>query len=61
MILRRAGVRYKYPMAMNTTDDVHDVHPKFDRGHLKSIKDDHDDQGGFDDVWMAHKLIEVHK
>jgi hypothetical protein len=59
MILQRAGVRYEYPMAMNTANDVRDVHLKFDRGCSKSIEDDRDDQEEFDDVRMACKLIEM--
>jgi hypothetical protein len=48
-------------MTMNTADDVCDVHPKFDQGRLKSIVDDCDDRGWFNDVHMAHKLIKVRK
>jgi hypothetical protein len=59
MILRRAGVRYECPMTMNMADDVRDVRPKFDRGRSKSIDHDRDDRGGFDDVRMARKLVEV--
>jgi hypothetical protein len=59
MILRHAGVQYEYPMTMNMANDVCNVRPKFDQGCLRLIADDHDDRGWFDNVRMAHKLIEV--
>jgi hypothetical protein len=61
MILRHVGVRYKCLMTMNTADNVCDVRLKFDRGRSKLIEDDRDDRGRFNDVWKAHKLIEMHK
>jgi hypothetical protein len=54
-------VWYECLIIMNMTNDVCDVCPKFDRGHSKSIEDDHDDQGGFDNVRMARELIEMCK
>jgi hypothetical protein len=47
-------------MIMNMADEVHEVHLKFDRRCSKLIEKDHDDQGGFDDVRMAHNLIKMH-
>jgi hypothetical protein len=61
MILQCEGVWYECPIIMNTADNMHKVRLKFDRGHSKLIKDDHDDRGGFNDVQMARELIEVHK
>jgi hypothetical protein len=46
-------------MIANMADDVREVHLKFDQRHSKFIEDDRDDRGGFDDVRMARKLIEV--
>jgi hypothetical protein len=48
-------------MTMNMADDVCEVCPKFDQGCSKSIEDDRDDRGWFDNVCMAHKLIEMRK
>jgi hypothetical protein len=59
MILRHAGVQYECLMTMNMANDVRDVCLKFDQGRSKSIEDDCDDWGEFDNVRMARKLIEV--
>jgi hypothetical protein len=59
MILRRVGVWYKCPMTMNTANDVCEVHSKFDQRCLKSIAENRDGRGGFDDVCMAWELIKM--
>jgi hypothetical protein len=60
MILQGAGEWYKCPMIINTTDEVCEVHPKFDRRCSKLMAEDRDGQGGFEDVHMAQELIEMH-
>jgi hypothetical protein len=40
-------------------DDVCEVCLKFDQRCSKSIAEDHNDHGGFDDVHMACNLIEM--
>jgi hypothetical protein len=59
MILQCVGEWYKCPMIMNTADDVCEVHSKFDQRHLRSIAEDCDGQGGFNNVHMARKSIEM--
>jgi hypothetical protein len=58
MMSQGVGVWYECPIIMNTAAEVCEVCSKFDQRCLKSIKEDHNDQGGFKGICRAHKLIE---
>jgi hypothetical protein len=60
MISHGAGGQYECLMIMNMANEVCKVCSKFDRRCSKLIEVDHDDQGEFNDVCMAHKLIEMY-